>query len=102
MTREQRIEELQARREYLFNGMQGKFWLELHKILYGQLLNRRNALFSLSIRGLDSAFEAASLQAEVAMLQFVMNLPAILLKDTEEDIKSMLARDQEHGHEQET
>lgn len=87
---DQRFEELQAERDELVKGLESPFWARLKTALHGQLAARRNGLVATPINGLDAAFEAARLQAEVGALQLAIRLPEILLADVEADIKSAL------------
>lgn len=90
---EQSLERLMAVRDELIRGLQTDFWARVRTALHGQLTSRRNALCTLTIGGLDAAFEAARLQAEIGLLQLAMRLPDLLLSDVEADIRRLQEED---------
>lgn len=97
MTDEERVQELEKKLHILKSGISGEFYRTLSTAIHGILSGRRNALFSLPIRSLDGAFEAAVLQAEIGVLQLVLSLPDIMIRDTIEDLKRIMEESKEYG-----
>ncbi len=91
------LDELYDRKRVIEDGMSGKFWGEVSAALRGQLMARRNALTSLPVRDLSAAFEAAALQAEIGLLQFVIGMPQFMLDDVRRDIEAVTAEQESEG-----
>jgi hypothetical protein len=91
------LEQLFAEKKKFESLLEHSGWVDLQEALQGQIRLRRMQLGSSPVASLDSAFQLAHVQGEIAGIQLGKALVESTLEDIRTDIQTLLEEERERN-----